>query len=183
MRRFIALAVIGLSLAGCSSTPPRQPAMQVDLESTPPGADARTSMGASCKTPCAVNVPLPDADFSVSYTLNDFQPVTVPVRVNGNPAGFLTPGTTRIEPNPVVAELQPIAPPPKPARKPARPKKPKPAAAPPAAGSPFPNPGYRRRRPTRGDLIGAFSASLETRRCFFCGLMVRDAPRNDVSEG
>jgi len=63
------------------------------------------------------------------------------VRVNGNPAGFLTPGTTRIEPNPVVAELQPIAPPPKPPRKPARPKKPKPAAAPPAAGSVFPDPG------------------------------------------
>lgn len=114
--------------------------MQVELESTPPGADARTSMGQSCRTPCTVNIPIPETDFSVSYTLNDFLPVTIPVRVSGNPAGFLTPGTTRIEPNPVVAELQPIAPPPKPPRKPSRPK-PKPAAAPPAAGSVFPNPG------------------------------------------
>jgi hypothetical protein len=98
--------------------------MQIDLESTPPGADARTSMGAGCMTPCSVSIPIPETDFSVSFTLNDFKPVTVPVRVSGNPAGFLTPGTTRIEPNPVVAQLEPVAPP-KPARKPVRPRKPK----------------------------------------------------------
>jgi hypothetical protein len=125
MRRVIALAITGLSLAACSSTPPRQPAMQVDLESTPPGADARMSTGQSCTTPCSVNIAVPETDFSVSFTLNDFKPVTVPVRVSGNPAGFLAVGTTRIEPNPVVAQLEPVAPPPKPARKPARPKKPK----------------------------------------------------------
>src|SRR5580692_7804728 len=121
MCRVVAIAVTGLSLAGCSSAPNRPPAMEIQLESTPPGADARLSTGQSCTTPCAVNIPMPDTDFSVSYTLNDFQPVTVPVRVSGNPAGFLTPGTTRIEPNPVVAELQPVAPPPKPPRKPVRP--------------------------------------------------------------
>jgi hypothetical protein len=110
--------------------------MQIELESTPPGADARTSMGAGCKTPCAVNIPIPETDFSVSYTLNDFQPVTVPVRVSGNPAGFLSPGTTRIDPNPVVVQLQPVAPPPKPARKPMRPKKPKDTGgAPPTAST------------------------------------------------
>ena len=125
MRRVIALALAGLSLAACSSTPARQPAMQVDLESTPPGADARMSTGQSCTTPCSVNIPVPETDFSVSFTLNDFKPVTVPVRVSGNPAGFLAVGTTRIEPNPVVAQFEPVAPPPKPARKPVRAKKPK----------------------------------------------------------
>jgi hypothetical protein len=125
MRCVIALAITGLSLAACSSAPPRQPTMQIDLESTPPGADARTSMGSGCKTPCSVSVPVPETDFSVSFTLNDFKPVTVTVRVSGNPAGFLAIGTTRIEPNPVVAQLEPVAPPPKPARKPVRPKKPK----------------------------------------------------------
>jgi hypothetical protein len=109
-------------------------------------------MGQGCKTPCAVNVPIPETDFSVSYTLNDFQPATVSVRVSGSPAGFLSPGTTRIEPNPVVAELQPVAPPPKPARTLLRPKKPaKPkdiAGAPPAAGSALPNPGQPSPPPT-----------------------------------
>jgi hypothetical protein len=99
--------------------------MQVDLESTPPGADARLSMGQGCTTPCSVSIAVPETDFSVSFTLNDFKPVTIPVRVSGNPAGFLAVGTTRIEPNPVVAQLEPVAPPPKPARKPVRAKKPK----------------------------------------------------------
>ena len=110
--------------------------MQIEFQFTPSGADARTSMGSGCKTPCTISVPIPEADFSVSYTLADFQPVTVPVQVNGNPAGFLSPGTTRIEPNPVVAVLQPVAPPPKPARKPTRPKKPKDAAGAPPPPAP-----------------------------------------------
>jgi hypothetical protein len=148
MRRVIAIAATGLSLAGCSSFStdyfkPTPPAMQIQLESTPPGADARTSLGPGCKTPCAVTVPVPDGPFTVSYTLNQFQPVTVPVQVSGSPGSFLTPGTTRIDPNPVVAQLQPIVPP-KPVRKPIRPKKPrkpKDTTAAPAAGSAFPEPG------------------------------------------
>jgi hypothetical protein len=136
----IAIAVTGLDLAGCSSRP-TAPSFEIQLESTPPGAEARTSFGPGCKTPCSVNTPLPDGNFTVTYTLDNFQPATIPVQISGGPAGFMTPGTTRIDPNPVVAELQPIVPP-KPERKPMRPKKPKkPAAAAPAgAGSAFPAP-------------------------------------------
>jgi hypothetical protein len=100
--------------------------MEIGLESTPPGADAVTSIGPGCKTPCAVSVPVPTGDFTVSFTLNEFQPMTVPVRVFGSPASMLSPGTTAINPDPVIAQLQPIAPPPKPA--PVR-KKPKPPPA------------------------------------------------------
>ena len=148
MRRVIAIAAAGLSLAGCSSfstdyfksTPP---SMQIQLESMPPGADARTSLGPGCKTPCAVTVPAPETSFTVSYTLNKFQPVTVPVQVSGSPGSLLTASTTKIDPNPVVAELQPAAPPPKPVKmrpKPKKPKAPKGTAAAPG-GSPFPDPG------------------------------------------
>ena len=149
MCRVIAIAATALSLGGCSSfstdyfksTPP---VMQVQLESTPPGAEARTSLGPSCKTPCSVSVTVPEGGFSVSYTLNQFQPMTIPVQVSGNPGSFFTPGTTRIDPNPVVAQLQPMVPS-KPVRQTMRPKKPKKpkntAAAPPAAGSAFPDAG------------------------------------------
>ncbi len=148
MRRVFAIALAGVSLAGCSSfstdyfksTPPT---MQLQLESTPPGAEARTSIGPSCKTPCSVTVTVPDGGFSVSYTLNKFQPVTIPVQVTGSPGNLFTASTTKIDPNPVVAELQPIVPP-KPVRKPMRPKRPKipkDTAAPPAADSAFPSPG------------------------------------------
>ena len=147
MRRVIAIAIMGYSLAGCSSLPsldafkPTPPTVQVQLDSVPPGADARTSLGPGCKTPCAVAVSAPDSGFSVAYTLNKFQPATVPVQVIRIPGDFSSPGSTTIDPNPVVAELQPATPPPRAARKMLRPKKPKPprgAAAP--AGAPEPSP-------------------------------------------
>jgi hypothetical protein len=149
MRRVIAIAATAITLGGCSSFStdyfkPTPPTMQIQLESTPPGAEARTSIGPSCKTPCSVTVVVPEGGFSVSYTLNQFQPVTIPVQVSGSPGNFFAPGTTKVDPNPVVAQLQPIVPP-KSVHQPMRPKRPKKpkntAAAPPAAESAFPDPG------------------------------------------
>jgi len=144
MRRAIAIAVAGTSLAGCSSLSfdsfkSAPPLVKVALESTPTGADATTSLGPACKTPCSIDVPAPDAGFSVTFAMPRFQPVTVPVQVIRNPGDYTLPPTTIIDPSPVFAELQPAAPPPK-ARKPMRPKKPKPpkAAAAPAAAAPAP---------------------------------------------
>ena len=133
MRRIIAIAVAGVGLAGCSSLSldsfkPAPPLAKVALESAPPGADATTSLGPACKTPCSVDVPAPHAGFSVTFTSPKFQPVTVPVQVIRNPGDFASPPTTITDPSPVFAELRPVAPPPK-ARKPMRPKKPRTAAA------------------------------------------------------
>src|ERR1700730_13112812 len=131
MRRVIVMAVAGATLAGCSSFSlhsfkPTPPTVQVQLESVPPGAEARTSLGPSCKTPCSVAVAAPDAGFSVTYTLNKFQPATIPAQVIHIPGDFTTPGSTNIDPNPVVAELQPAGPPPRASRKTVlKPKKPK----------------------------------------------------------
>ena len=137
MRRVIAIAIAGASLAGCSSFSldsfkPAPPMVKVAMESAPPGADATTSLGPACKTPCSIDVPAPDAGFSVTFASPKFQPVTVPVQVIRNPGDFASPAATIIDPSPVFAELTPAAPPPK-ARKPMRPKKPKAAAAPTAA--------------------------------------------------
>jgi hypothetical protein len=153
MRRVIAIAVAGASLAGCSSFPSvsmdyfksTPPTMQIQLDSQPQGADAKTSLGPGCKTPCSVAITPPEAGFSVTYTLNKFEPATVPVTVFRSPGDLTTPATTTFDPNPVVAELQPAGPPPKQPRKhSAAPKKPKPpkgtAEAPAPAGSAFPDP-------------------------------------------
>ena len=149
MRRVVVIAAAGLSLAGCSSFSwdafkSAPPVMQVQLESTPPGADARTSLGPGCRTPCSANIPLPEgSDFTVTYTMDKFQPATVPAHVIRIPGDFASSGSARIDPNPIFAELQRMGPPPKPVRKMHRPRKPKPpkgAAAPPAAETPFPNP-------------------------------------------
>ena len=131
MRRVIVLAAAGFSLAGCSSfsfgdyfksTPPT---MQVQLDSQPQGADARTSLGPGCKTPCTVSVPAPEnGNFTVNYSLNKFQPATVPVNVVRNPGDFTTAATVNVDPNPVVAQLQPAGPPPR--KHGMRPRKPRP---------------------------------------------------------
>ena len=149
MRRVIAIAVAGASLAGCSSYSldsfkPTPPPIQLQLESVPSGADALTSIGPGCKTPCSVAVNAPDAGFTVTFNMPKFQPVTIPVQVQRNPGDLLTADSTVINPNPVVAELKPAGPPPRAARKPMRPKKPKKpkgdAAPTPDAGTPFPAP-------------------------------------------
>jgi len=141
MRRIIAIAVAGAGLAGCSSLSldsfkPAPPMVKVALESAPPGADATTSLGPACKTPCSIDVPAPDAGFSVTFAMPRFQPATVPVQVIRNPGDFASPPTTITDPSPVFAELTPAGPPPK-ARKPMRPKKPK---SPKAAAAPAPAP-------------------------------------------
>jgi hypothetical protein len=157
MRRAFAMAVAAFSLAGCSSfstdnwnyfksTPPT---VQVQLESTPPGADAKTSIGPGCKTPCSVSLLPPETGFTVNYTLPGTQGATVPVQVIKESGGTFSADTFKVSPNPVFAELHPAAPPPK-AHRPMHPKRKKPvaAAAPagaaPAAAAPdsaFPNPG------------------------------------------
>jgi hypothetical protein len=138
MRRVIAIAATAVSLAGCSSTPDylrmdyykSAPApVQLQLESTPPGADARTSIGPGCKTPCSVSVTPGDGvtSFLVNYSMPGRQPAGVPVNVIRADGGMFSSGTMKVEPNPVMAELQPIGPPPR-AAKPVRPKRKKPAA-------------------------------------------------------
>ena len=83
-------------------------------------------------------MPAPDAGFSVTFTLNKFQPVTVPVQVIRNPGDFASPPTTIIDPNPVFAELQPAGAAAEGAQADAKPKKPKPPTARRRAGRPAP---------------------------------------------
>jgi hypothetical protein len=151
MRRLFVVIVAGAAVSGCTSfsldtfrsTPPP---VTVQLDSIPPGADAVTSVGPGCKTPCSVQIPSTNT-FSVTFTLPKFQPATIPVTVTVNPGDFTTPATTVIDPNPVVVELQPLGPPPRRVAKRAAPRRAPPAAPPaappPAAGSPFPPPGSR----------------------------------------
>jgi hypothetical protein len=162
MRRVIVIAAAGLGLAGCSSfsslsldslkSPP--PPVNVQLDSMPPGADARTSLGPSCKTPCSVPVTT-DGGFTVSFTLPRYEPMTVPVTVTRNPGDFTTAASVAVDPNPVMAELVPMRAPPKHVVKKSVKKKKKPATAAPVTGqpdatnSPFPPPNTPPPPPTR----------------------------------
>jgi hypothetical protein len=130
-------ALVGaLLVAGCSSwTPswdfiPSMPSLgggtnvSLTIESDPPGADAKTSLGPGCRTPCMIPVPA-DREFSVNYSLNGYLPQTVAVTPRSDVAapdiasGSSAGATVEVTPNPVYAQLQP-APPPAPSRKKAR---------------------------------------------------------------
>jgi hypothetical protein len=138
MRRFLALAVCGLSLGACTSGDLfKLDAGQVtlQLESEPPGADARLSTGATCKTPCAAPASTATGELTVTYTLEGYQPQEATVQI----VQSLDPreDPARAVPNPVFVELVAV---PKPSvrRRPARPRAApkKPAAKQPAANRP-----------------------------------------------
>jgi hypothetical protein len=146
MYRVFAIIGSALALAACSansdwtnldSLKPGPSLDTVSMESEPPGAEAKASNGQTCRTPCALALPV-DAASSVTFTLNGYQPETEKLEAitsTGEPP--------RLRPNPVVVELSPAAPTTakKPvAKKPAAKKSaaaPKPAAAPAAAPQPM----------------------------------------------
>ena len=128
MSRVIAVTACGFMLAACSAT---MPSLSLDfmksapqpetltIESQPPGAEAKTSLGQNCRTPCQFRVQ-PGSEFSVTLTLSGYQPQTVLVRPEADGAVAVP----RLAPNPVHVDLQAVAPPKKPV-----PKKKKPAEA------------------------------------------------------
>jgi PEGA domain len=126
----------GFMLAACSTTMPSLDFMKsapqaesLAIESEPPGAEAKTSLGQSCRTPCQLSVQ-PGSEFSVTLSLSGYQPQTVSVRPEAEGAA----AAPRLAPNPVHADLQAVAPPKKSV---AKKKKLVAAAAPPAATTPM----------------------------------------------
>ena len=118
MSRVIAVVACGFSLAACSASMPSLDFLKsspqteaLRIESEPAGAEAKTSLGQSCRTPCELPVQA-GSELSVTLALNGYQPQTVSVRPEA--------GTSQLAPNPVVAQLQPAAPS---AKKPAAKKK------------------------------------------------------------
>jgi hypothetical protein len=134
VRLILATAAIAIApaLAGCSGSslstyvpdwlqfkPPPPPTQALQFESVPPGAQVRSAQGQTCPTPCSLAVP--GIAQAVTFALNGYVPQTVQVAVSE---------TGDLSPNPVEVALQPVAPPPRAVRKPARKPPPKTAARP-----------------------------------------------------
>lgn len=73
--RMLAVMGIGLLCAGCA-TAIRGTTSMVAINSEPPGADARTSLGHHCVTPCAVGVPR-RLEFQITVSKAGYLPQTV----------------------------------------------------------------------------------------------------------
>ena len=160
MSRVIALAACGFALAACSASMPSlnmlksaPSAEALRIESEPPGAEAKTSLGQSCRTPCELTIQTA-GEFSVTLALTGFQPQTLSVRPEAPQVmrdSETAAAAPRLAPNPIYVELQPapVAPT---LKRPLAPKKkpiaaaarvapaPVAAAAPAAAPAPAPTP-------------------------------------------
>ncbi len=132
MYRVFVIAGGALALAACSSSPDWMsfgksgPMLDtVSFESEPPGAEAKTSSGQTCRTPCSLALPV-ESPLTVTFTLNGYAPEAEKlemIQATGEPPRF--------GPNPVVVELTPAQQQPRATKKPVA-KKPatkKPAAA------------------------------------------------------
>ena len=169
MKRTVAIAACGLSLAGCAglglpsfSVPGfGPPTTTIQFESEPAGAEARTSTGQTCRTPCAQAIA--GTEFTVTFALNGYQSQTIPVRISAateavDPNTGTAPAP-RMVPNPVFVELQANPAPPPAARRrappppqrqqpvaqqrPAPQQQPAPAAPAPAPAAAWPPPPSR----------------------------------------
>jgi len=112
------VALLGIGLAGCGnwmpswdlkfpSAPP--PASTVQVESEPAGAEAKSSVGPSCRTPCSLTI-ASASPFTVTFTLSGYESQTVPVapRPTGDPREASE--ALKFDPDPVYAQLEPTAP-------------------------------------------------------------------------
>jgi hypothetical protein len=77
----------------------------IDLDSDPRGAQAATSLGSGCKTPCAMEISA-DGPFTVTFTHPGYAPATVDIGMQPGQPGVSNP---KFSPNPVFVQLAPQA--------------------------------------------------------------------------
>jgi len=75
----------------------------IDLDSDPQGAQAATSLGSGCETPCAMEISA-DGAFTVTFTHPGYTPTTVTVGMQPGQPGVSDP---KFSPNPVFVQLVP----------------------------------------------------------------------------
>ena len=118
VRLFAAATIaMGAALAGCSSSgssdlfkPSPPPPQVLQFQSVPAGANVQTAQGQTCSTPCSLAVPVTAQ--AVAFSLNGYVPQTVQLAVHQPPGSLFSSPPPDLVPNPVVATLQAVPPPP-----------------------------------------------------------------------
>jgi hypothetical protein len=77
----------------------------IDLNSDPPGAEAMTSLGGGCRTPCSLEISA-EGPFTVTFNYEGYAPTTVQVQIQHAQMGISNP---KFAPNPVFAHLDVVA--------------------------------------------------------------------------
>jgi len=128
----VALVICGLGLAACGSTQaipgfdafkPKPTTTSLLIQSNPDGADARSSLGGTCHTPCTMAIATA-GDFTISLAHDGYEPQTVTVHSTMSEGGYTTPASPTLNPNVVSVALKAQA------KQPAKQRAPSPAKNP-----------------------------------------------------
>jgi PEGA domain len=114
--RVLALVFCGLGLEACSSSTmpgfdvfkPKPATTDLLLQSNPAGADAQSSLGGTCRTPCKMAIGTA-GDFTISFDRDGYEPQTRTVHSTMSEGGFTTAPSPVLAPNPVFVMLEPQA--------------------------------------------------------------------------
>jgi hypothetical protein len=156
MSRLIVLAALGTALAGCSAIPglpgSETKTQNISMQSTPPGAEVSFAGGTSCHTPCSLATPGNNGTYYAKFTLDGYQPTSIPVKVSTGKENWYSSEVTNIDPQTVTVKLEAVAAPKKNAP---HHKKPATAQAKPPAGA---KPTTVAAAPAQGTTIAAAPA-------------------------
>jgi hypothetical protein len=109
--RAFALMMCGLGMAACSSMPdslkPKPETTVLLIQSNPASAEARSSLGSNCRTPCTMTIGTA-GDFTISFVRNGYEPQTVTVHSTMSEGGYMTAPSPVLDPSPVSVNLEPL---------------------------------------------------------------------------
>jgi hypothetical protein len=110
---FLVLVICGLGLAACARSSldafkPKPTTTTLLIQSNPAGADARSSLGGTCRTPCTMAIGTA-GDFTISFTRDGYEPQAITVHSTMSEGGYTTPASPTLDPNVVSVALQPQA--------------------------------------------------------------------------
>jgi hypothetical protein len=112
--RAVALFICGFGLAACGSVTvpgfdsltPKPTTTGLLVESSPGGAEARSSLGATCRTPCTMQIGTA-GDFTISFVLDGYLAQTATVHSTMSKGDFMTAPAPLLNPTPIFVTLEP----------------------------------------------------------------------------
>jgi len=110
-----ALMMCGFGLAACSSftmpgvdaLKPKPTTTVLLIQSNPAGAEARSSLGGTCRTPCTMSIGTA-GDFTIGFARDGYEPQTVTVHSTMSKGSYTTGPSPVLEPNSVDVTLEPL---------------------------------------------------------------------------
>jgi hypothetical protein len=112
-----ALVICGFGLAACGSSKtlpsldafkPKPTTTTLLVQSNPAGADARSSLGGTCRTPCTMAIATA-GDFTISFAREGYEPQTITVHSTMSEGDYTTPASPTLDPSRVSVTLAPQA--------------------------------------------------------------------------